>query len=187
MKSPTLIFIRHAETQKDPTVNASKWNLSDVGKVTAKKLEDDFVNHDISQIFVSSEQKTFQTIQPLAERLGLDPIVEDSFDEVRRGDIFLSNEDFKKEKIKQLQDTTYNAFNGESVDEALQRFEKRIEDIVNSMQESDTIIIVSHGTILNAYFAKLLNAFDNIVSRWENTKFGAYGVVRDGVVVKDLK
>lgn len=36
------------------------------------------------------------------------------------------------------------------------------------------------------YFAEILSAHDSLVEPWENTGFGAIGIVEDGVVVRDI-
>jgi broad specificity phosphatase PhoE len=185
-----IIFVRHEETQKDPNLPASSWGLSKNGFDNAQKLADNDLLLDANIIYTSSEIKTFQTIKPLAEKLNLKITQLSDLDEVRRGDKFLTNEEFEKEKFRQLEDLDYQAFGGETSREALTRFEKAIERIENENSfhgnSAKQIIVVSHGTILNLYFSQIQNDFSNIKKRWLNTKFGAIGILKDGIVIKDI-
>lgn len=180
-----IFFIRHAQTKKDPNVNASNWVLSNDGIEKAESFKNYSTLQNVEKIYASSEIKTVQTIEPLAKKLDKEVIQIDLFDEVRRGDKYLTNEEFEIEKFKQLEDLDYPAFGGETAREALKRFEKGVKKVA-SANKGKVIIIVSHGTILNLYFAKLLNRFFEIKERWQNTSFGAVGVTIDDKVTSDI-
>lgn len=183
--SSKIIFLRHADTQKDPNLNASFWSLSELGNSQAQNIISNPVFHDVTRAYVSSEIKTYLTIEPLIQKFEI--IVEKNadLDEVHRGDKFLSKEDFEKEKYKQLEDLDYPAFGGETGNQALERFQKAVEKI-KSESQNQNILIVTHGTILNIYLAKVLGKFDDITTRWKNTGFCSYAVFKNGVLIKDL-
>ena len=107
------------------------------------------------------------------------------FDEVKRGDKFLKKEDFEAEKEKQLSDLSYNAFDGESGIDALERFKSGILKI-SEENKGKNILLVTHGTILNIYFANLLDKNNEITDRWKKTTFDAYGITENGKVTKDI-
>lgn len=180
-----LIFLRHAETQKDPSINAALWGLSEKGKQQAIDIANNPLLSEVDVIYVSSEPKTLHTVDFLLKKLKLKPIQNESFDEVRRGDGFYSKDDFENEKKLQLSDLSYKAFGGESCEDALSRFKKGIDEVLGNNNQQK-VLIVTHGTILNVYFAYLLNDFKDLPERWEKTKFGALGVVEKGQVVKDI-
>ena len=94
-------------------------------------------------------------------------------------------EEFEAEKVKQLKDLDYHAFEGESGKEALARFKQGIDQILKE-NIGKIILVVTHGTILNIYFADLLNTYDKLPERWQKTAFCAYGVVENGIVAKDI-
>jgi len=105
---------------------------------------------------------------------------------VKRGDIFLSKEQFDEEKKRQLTDLTYHAFNRESCEEALSRFKDGVSNIVKD-NEGKIILVVTHGTILNLFFASLLNiGIDGLNELWKKTDFCAYGIVEGNTVKKDI-
>lgn len=185
MEKIKIIFLRHADTQKDPSVNAALWGLSEEGKKQAEEVSALPIMNEIDVIYVSEEKKTILTVEPLANRLGKEICLFSFFDEVKRGDKFLTKEEFEAEKVKQLTDIEYHAFGGESGKEALARFKAGV-DQVSKKNKGKTILIVAHGTILNIYFADLLNVSEQLFERWKKTAFCVYGIVENGIVTKDI-
>lgn len=178
--------MRHADTQKDPDLNAALWVLSDLGKRQAIEVSEEPIMNRVDIIFSSEEKKAFLTAEPIAHKLKKEIIQSDYFNEVKRGDKFLTKEEFENEKKLQLEDLSYNAFGGESCIEALARFEKGVNEILQKFQ-GKIILIVTHGTILNVYFANILKVgSEELKARWKNTDFCAYGIIEDGLVVKDI-
>lgn len=161
------------------------WELSEEGTRQAKKVSEiiDFQNIDI--IYASKEQKTLLTVEPLAQKLHKTIHKDGSFNEVERGEKFLTKEEFEKEKKKQLEDLNFHAFGGESGTQALECFKKGFEKVC--VENSDkTILICTHGTILNIFFADLLQDFQNLSDRWSSTAFCAYGIVENRKVIRDI-
>ncbi len=185
MEKTRIIFLRHADTQKDPSVNASLWGLSEEGEKQAEKVSTLPIMNAVDVIYVSAEKKTTLTVKLLADRLGKEIYPLSLFDEVKRGDKFLTKEEFEAEKVKQLMDLEYHAFGGESGKEALARFKASIAQILKENKDK-AILIVTHGTILNIYFADLLNVYKQLPERWEKTVFCAHGIVENGIVIKDI-
>lgn len=181
----TIIFLRHADTKKDPLVNAILWELSEKGERQAESIVKIEIMHLVSAIYSSHEEKAVLTSAPLAKYLGLEINRLAYFNEVLRGDKFLSKEEFEHEKKRQLQDLNYSAFGGESGIEALNRFKQGVE-VISQKHPQETILVVTHGTILNIYFADLLNANKELPLRWAQTQFCAYGIVNNGKVIKDI-
>ncbi len=180
-----IIFLRHAQVEKDPSVNASLWGLSEEGEQNAKKLLNEKELISIDSFYSSTEKKAYLTVKPLADKGKKEVNQLHFFDEVKRGDKFLSKEEFEVEKKKQLRELDYHAFDGESARQALKRFKEGVE-LVTKENKNKTLIVATHGTVLNLYFAHLLSAFDKIEERWEKTGFCVYGVVEDGEVLKDI-
>lgn len=185
MNTTKIIFLRHADTQKNPSINAVLWGLSEKGKKQAEEVSKLPIMNTVDIIYVSEEQKTSLTIKLLSKKLGKKIYPLYFFNEVKRGDKFLAKEDFEAEKVKQLTDLSYHAFNGESGKEALNRFKKGVIQAIEQNKEK-TILIVTHGTVLNIYFAYLLKIYSQLLKRWKNTTFCAYGVVENMVVIKDI-
>jgi len=180
-----IIFLRHADTQKDPNINAAKWVLSDIGKKQAEDNSNIKIMQEVDSIYASEEIKTFLTAQPLAQKINKEIISMPDFNEVKRGDKFLDRAGFEEEKKKQLLDLNYHAFGGESGIEAIDRFKRGLLNVKES-NKGKTILIVTHGTILNLYFANILNANKSLPERWSKTGFCAYGIMEDGMILKDI-
>lgn len=180
-----LIFLRHAETEKNPLVNAANWGLSDKGKSQAGEISNLSEMQSVDCIYASEEIKTTLTVEPLVKKINKEIIALGNFNEVKRGDKFLTKQEFEEEKVKQLKDLKYRAFDGESGIDALDRFKEGITKISNE-NLGKVILIVTHGTILNIYFANLLNKYDDLPERWNKTSFCAFGIIEDGKVIKDI-
>ncbi|MBI3031852.1 histidine phosphatase family protein [Candidatus Woesearchaeota archaeon] len=73
----------------------------------------------------------------------------------------------------------------ETAQNALSRYEDSIEQI-NKEYEGKNILIVSHGTVMSLYFAKLTGTMGQIVEREKKLGYCDYGIVKDGHVVKDI-
>lgn len=185
MQNTRLIFLRHADTQKDPSINAAEWGLSEKGKQQAEEASKLRIMDAVDVIYVSEEPKTSLTVEPLAKRLSEEVQALSAFNEVKRGDKFLTKEEFEQEKVKQLTDLSYQAFGGETGEQALERFKKGIDQVVVE-NTGKTVLIVTHGTVLNIYFAHLLNANAELPDRWSKTAFCAVGVIENSEVVQDI-
>ncbi len=185
MKKGRIVFLRHGSVYKDPSTHPKNWTLSSQGIRESQTIADDVFLEDCELLFSSTEAKSQLTIQLLANKLQKEITSLAYFDEVRRGEKFLSNPEFKAEKFKQLQDLNYHAFNGESANQALERFKAGVS-FVSQQNPGKKILIASHGTILNLYFADLLKVNQQLTQRWSNTSFGVYGVVAGSQVVKDI-
>jgi len=180
-----IILLRHADTEKDKNLNASEWGLSEFGKKQAVQLLGDTVLQDVDVIYTSTERKSLLTAKPLANKLNLNINQDSNFDEVKRGDTFYSKEEFELEKQKQLSDFSYSAFDGESLEKAYLRFKEGVEAI-GTQNEGKTILIVTHGTVLNAYLARTFGFENKIVDRWQRTPFAGYAILENGQLIKDI-
>ena len=72
----SVILVRHADRQDDSADSP----LSEAGRARAVKLATAFRDSGITTIFVTQWQRTQQTAAPLAEALGLTPVVVQSTD-----------------------------------------------------------------------------------------------------------
>lgn len=179
------IFLRHAETEKNSEINAACWKLTESGKVQAEKVSNEDIFLNVDMIFSSEEDKAYLTALPIAQKNALNIVRDKSFNELRRGDKFLSQEEFERLKREKLIDLDCAFDGGETGNEALDRFKKSIE-LIEKKNFEKKIVIVSHGTILALYFFELMNRYGDIFSRWKKMEFCAWGVVRRGIIEKDI-
>ncbi|MHA2027768.1 MAG: histidine phosphatase family protein [Candidatus Hodarchaeales archaeon] len=188
MQDNFLYFVRHAETKQDPDVPSQYWALSNVGRDQANALQfvPDF--QVVQEIFTSNQKKAFTTAQPLAKHLNLPIRTTKDLEEVRAPTKFLTDEEFFDYKRQLFHQLEYSIENSESCYEALARFEQGIVEITENNPER-ILLIVSHGTILTLFFAKLQNFLDNgekVYTKWKNLEFCVWGSINQGKVIKNI-
>jgi broad specificity phosphatase PhoE len=101
--SNTYIFLRHAETKKDPNRPAVEWVLAEDALLALQKHIDAEIFSEVEVIVTSTEEKAFATARPIIATLDDIPVLRESqFNEVKRGDAFLTDEEFLTQKKDQL-------------------------------------------------------------------------------------
>ena len=182
----TFYLLRHAATKLDRNKAASKWLLSEEGKRQAEKLAKSGVFNDVDIIISSAEKKAYQTAKPIADRLNKDIIRIPELNELDRdAGGFLEKGEFDKTVNFAMTHLDRSVHDWETTAHALERFSKAI-DKIDSEHEKKKILIVSHGCVINLYFAKLLGELDEVNDRWKKTTFCSWGIVENGGVVKDI-
>jgi len=182
----TFIFIRHAETKVDKKLEISKWNLTEKGVIEALRISNDDLFQYVNIIITSNEEKAYQTAFPFSEKLKKIIIREADLNEIYRDKgKFLSNDDYLKTMKLCLEnrDLSYNDW--ETANNALKRFSEKIKEI-DSRYSSKKILIVSHGGVINLYFAKKLGQLENIYKRVLTNSFCDYGIIQNGQIIKDI-
>lgn len=186
MTNNILIFLRHAETKVDKRVKNSEWSLTDKGKLNALDIAKSNFFDDIDVIFASTEEKAYKTIYPLAEKLKKRILREAEFNEIMRdhGKFLETTEYITTMKLCMLnKDQSFN--NWETANKALERFSKKIEEI-DYEYDDNKILIVSHGCVINLYFAKILRKLENVFDRAKTNTFCDYGIIQNKKVIKDI-
>lgn len=198
--SQTLIFLRHGRTQLtrkaggdpyDPNtiLPIAEWKLHPDGEAQALGFADEKEFQDIDVIIASTEDKAFQTVEPLARKLGKEVVRERNIRELERGGGFMEKTAYDAAAEAALRHPDVSAADGkwEKALDALDRFENAIERIKANPEYADKkILIVGHAHTMNLYFAKLRGELDKAYERYESNEFGDWGKVVDGQIVKDL-
>ncbi len=187
----TIYFLRHGKTQVDAKTPISKWELDEQGMREAEKVTGtaEFQNADV--IIASGEEKAFQTVKGLADKLGKDVLRMPELSELDRDKVeHLTYEQYEAAVHQALSamDAPFKGKDGgewETANHALDRFSKKVDEISKQF-EGKTILIVGHGYTMNLYFAKLAGELRNIHERLESNKFADWGMICDGKVIKDL-
>lgn len=185
MPNNTFYFLRHAETEKDPNIQSKKWSLSLIGERHARQIAESGCFDAVDVVISSCEKKAFDTAEPIAGRLGSEIIQMDEFNEVARGDKFLSKEEFEALKREKLENLDCKKDGGESGREAIARFNAGIQTVDNKYS-CKNILIVSHGTILSLYFANVAGDNSDIYKRWKSMGFCSWGKVKRGLIEKNI-
>lgn len=186
MPQNTLIFLRHAETKIESEVPSSKWDLTLFGVTQAQNLAKSEYFLDIQIIISSPEKKAIKTIEPLAEKLKVPiKIIEDLKELDRNKGVFSTTKEYNENVRAAFKKPKQAINNWETVEAASQRFTNQI-NIIDKQNSEKKILIVSHGIILNLYFASILGETNQIFKRWSRKEFCAYGIIKNGTVVKDI-
>ncbi len=186
MPNNTFIFLRHAETKVDSNIKISQWILTKKGKKDALKLSQLSVFKDINIIITSDKEKAYQTATPLAEKLKKEIIRDGNLNEIMRDHgKFLKKDEYSKimKLCMEYRDQSFN--NWETANKALERFSKRIQEI-DLKYYKKKISIVTHGGVINLYFAKILEQLDKIFERISTNTFCDYGIIQNSKVIIDI-
>jgi broad specificity phosphatase PhoE len=179
------IFLRHAETIKDPSIHPKDWSLTpDALKKIDEYLKKKFFGK-VTKIVTSGENKAYSTGIPIANATGLEITQMTDFNEIGRSSKFLTDEEFLLQKRRQLKELDTEVDGGESGRNALERFKTGIAKLEEE-NEGQTILVITHGTVLTLYFAEQTGKWERIFDRWKRLPFCAIGLVENGKVVKDL-
>ena len=153
-----LLIIRHGlPVRIDDAGGPADPELSDEGHAQARRLAD-WLRHDrIDAVFTSPMRRARQTAAPLAEILGVEPIVDDELAEFDRGQHFY----VPLEELKAARDPRYEQLmRGEQMDEVdPYTFREVVTVAVERVIEAHTggtVAIVCHGGVINAYASHVL-------------------------------
>ncbi|MBL8162223.1 MAG: histidine phosphatase family protein [Anaerolineae bacterium] len=172
-----IILVRHAITQPQPGVSPHAWSLTDEGREKAQSLAERLHCFRASRILSSDEPKALETAQLLAGHLGsLAVTPHEALRETHRtsAPFYRDVESFKRAIRNAMQHPQKKAYGDETFQAAQDRFARAIGELVDS-DDDETVIVVSHGTVLALYIASLtgLDAF----SLWELLDMPSYAVV----------
>ena len=165
-------IIRHADKEEgdfyDPELKHQDPPLSKKGRLDAQKLFSYFSDKSIDQIYISKYIRTTQTIEYVAEKKDISPIVDNRLNEIDNGLI----EGMSEQMLQQRYPDVWDAFQerdrdfqfpeGESGEEA----RKRIESFFNDKQASkEDLILVSHDGLIRLLVCYILEI--PVYRRWD--------------------
>lgn len=159
-----ITFIRHSQTQIDPDVPASDWKLSDEGMERAKKLAHHDAIKDIEIFYSSLQIKALTTADLLATPNGIPTKTDNRLTEITSfTNRYIPDIETYNRSVKDYYEGRIDRINeGETIQEALDRFNGAIQAIVEANPEAKNIGIISHGNILTLFAAQFkdLNRYD---------------------------
>jgi broad specificity phosphatase PhoE len=151
---PQLILVKHAKPLVDPTKSSELWRLSDEGRAGAQKLADALATCNVSIVISSTEPKAIETAQILATALHIPTEPHDDLHEHDRSTVpHMRSGEFISHVELFFRRPGERVLGRESADEALQRFERAVEDVVANHPETN-IAIVTHGTVIALFVEK---------------------------------
>ncbi|MFW9969940.1 MAG: histidine phosphatase family protein [Candidatus Odinarchaeota archaeon] len=187
MPNNTFIFLRHAETEVDRNIKISNWKLSKQGKKDALDLINLNLFSDVDVIISSNEDKAYKTAYPLSEKLHKEVTRDKNLNEINRdhGRFLDNKEEYLKYMKFCIENRNQSINNWETGNHAIERFTKQIVEIDNKYINKK-ILIVTHGGVINLYFAKIKGELDKIFERILSNMFCDYGIIQNGKILKDI-
>lgn len=149
----TCYLIRHAKSAPDPAVPEPLWPLSPEGRIQATQLGENLKHAGITRILSSPYRRAIDTVQPLADALGLEVELHDDLRERQLTGVLIDN--WMEELEKTWQDFDYCLPQGESSAACQARITTCFSNIFNSAS-AETVAISSHGNAI----ALMMNAID---------------------------
>lgn len=155
----TIYFVRHAEP--DRTVEDEvKRPLSLKGQKQSEKLSEYFVNKRLKYIYCSPYVRTRQTANYISNKNNI-PIFEvNALHERVISKKWIPTLNFTEYSYKQWKDRSYKISTGESLNEAFNRFKDAVEKIISSTDENETVVIVTHATVISLFLNYIDSNFD---------------------------
>ncbi|SHH64434.1 probable phosphoglycerate mutase [Jatrophihabitans endophyticus] len=179
-----LILVRHALPERVETVSeAPDPELSDTGRRQAAALAATLAEERIDAVWASPLRRAVQTAEPLAAARGLDVRRHDGLVEFDFGHgVYIPAEETAHPVVRQMRDR----LDAQDGDEGLRRFRATVAaamgDVVASGRPEDTIAVVCHGGVVNAYVAGVVGTRETIFAGIAYTGFSVLTVGRDGRV-----
>lgn len=151
-----LVLVKHAMPEIDPATAPSSWSLNDTGREQSRRLADILAPLAPAALFSSPEPKAFQTAELLASRFTGHVSVEHDLREQERSALgWLETAAFERSVLDSFARPNDRIHGMEPADHARRRFTRTVEDLIGH-ESSDTLIVVSHGTVISLFAAPLL-------------------------------
>lgn len=140
----TIILIRHSEPIKDRTMPTAELPLSEQGHMRARELFSLDFFRSVEAAYTSPYRRAYSTAEKLRERLHVD---------VRLRERELGNPDTLNAAFwkRQYEDHDYKNVDGESLNDTKERMTAAIDEIFSTMQDGETVAIVSHAAAICAF------------------------------------
>ena len=152
---PTLILVKHALPQIDPTVPANQWRLSEEGRVRARVLAQNLAQHRPDLIFSSVDPKAVETAQIVGDALDKPvEVVEGLHEHDRRNVKFLDKKEFEESIAQFFAQPDVLTFGNETADQAHHRFSQAVAGIT-AKHPNNNLALITHGTVLTLFVSRL--------------------------------
>lgn len=173
----TIILIRHAPTQIDPSVSSDEWQLTGESKLLCQKLAEYIRSQNIEKIYTSHEPKAKSTGVYIAQALDDIPTqVVDNLHETERKSkrFYESQEEFREAVRVAMLSSDELLFGDETFNHACKRLSDSIDTLAKHHPD-EAIAIVSHGRILAMYLSQVMP--ESSVEIWQKLKMPAFAVL----------
>ena len=157
-----LLLVRHAlPIRREATDGPADPVLSEAGHAQAAHLAAYLADETVHAIYASPLQRARQTAAPVAARLGLPIVIEDAVAEYdRNSDTYIPVEELKATNHPMWQEMLNGGgFDGNDPAEFQALVVEAVERLI-AAHPGQTIAVVCHGGVINAYLSHILGLAD---------------------------
>jgi broad specificity phosphatase PhoE len=151
----TLILVRHSESKLDSQIPPQQWVLTKNGRKRCIPLAKRVAKYEPQVIITSEEIKARETGELLAKALELPWLSASGLHEhLREAGVILNVDSWAEIVARFFDHPGERVFGLETAEEALERFSEAIQVVMDQNHEN-SLIIVTHGTVMSLYFKAL--------------------------------
>ena len=151
-----LILIKHSLPEMIPNLPASQWQLSKKGRLRCKPLAEKLACYSPDCIISSTELKSIETAQIVADYLHLTFQIAKGLQEHDRSNVDWGSTKQFEEQIMRFFKYPQNLMMGkETAAQAHARFTQAVTNVIEK-HPSRNIAIVEHGTVITLLVAKVV-------------------------------
>jgi broad specificity phosphatase PhoE len=155
-----LILVKHSVPEIAQNVPAQEWKLSEPGRARATRLAELLKQYRPEVIISSKEPKARETAEIIAKLYKIELNVAENLHEHDRSNVpYLAHEEFQALIHEFFQKPKELVFGKETADQAHARFYRSVHSILNE-HANKTVIIVTHGTVISLFVARLTGRSD---------------------------
>jgi broad specificity phosphatase PhoE len=167
-----LVLITHAHTEQAPGVAADEWTLSARGLEQASALANAPFWEEVERLVVSSEPKSWLTVEGVAGERRLPVWVDCRFDEIRRGSWV---ENYPSQVATSFAEPDVSISGWESCESVRVRALAGIADLRKRFP-NETVALVGHGICLSIMRTAFLGHSHVDFSTWQRLSFASFAV-----------
>ncbi|MFW5692137.1 MAG: histidine phosphatase family protein [Chloroflexota bacterium] len=172
----TLILIKHAMPVVNPSEPAPTWPLSEEGRLAAGRLARRFKDYNLAAVYTSMEPKAADTGQIIAETLTLPCRVIPDLHEQDMRNVGFIRQDWQGRVRQFFEQPAAHVLGAESANEALDRFKRAVNRVMQSHPPEQSLAIVAHGRVISL-FTGYFNAHIDPFDLWQRLDLPAYVVL----------
>lgn len=150
----SLLLIKHSLPEIDPTVPASRWRLSEIGRLRCQPLAERLADYGIGALVTSVEPKAVETATIVGDRLGLVPDIVEGLHEHERDLVgFLPRTEFEGKVADFFARQGALVLGSETGEDAYARFAKALDAVIEVYACGD-LAVVTHGTVISLFVSR---------------------------------
>ncbi len=169
-----LILIRHGQPGRPASGNDP--GLSDLGAAQASAMADVIGREHVDALVASPQARARETARPLAERLGLDPFIDERIAEFDYGLTTYHHPEDMRNLPEQTRQMMFDLMRSPAfIDRVVEGF----EDII-VRHPSETVVVVCHGLVIATMIGHVLETPATPMLRAEYTSATRFSIGRSG-------